>query len=157
MVLLAIRKHLHLSFCFILSLIFLPAEMSSITYPITPVAPKVPDVEGDVSNPETPSRKEKARSKQDIQIIAFLGSGDEITGKVYMPRSVDFKHYKNGLIYKKTVPLRDIFSIEILSFRKTLLRKSKNAVLYEFKPDRVKITTRDKIKGETRYRKTFFI
>ena len=129
----------------VISILFFSfSEILSITYPITPRPPQMPSVDNETSGSETSVKKELPRAKKHILITALLGSGDEITGKVYIPESVSFKHYKNGLIYKKTIFLKDIFSIEILRFKKALVKKNKNTTLYEFKPLRVKIITKDK-------------
>ena len=135
----------HRCLAFVFSFIAVISNQYAIRYPITPVEPKTPSVEGykKPASKSTTTKKLKV-VEQDIYVKTILGSGDELAGSVRIPEKIEFKHYKNGLIFKKNLLIEDISSIEIQSFRKKLLWKKEKISFYEFKPSKVKIITKSK-------------
>jgi len=104
--------------------------------PKDPNDPKVADVS------EKKSKKiNKVQKKMDsVQIIAIFGSGDEVQGEIELPEKITFRHYKNGLMYTKTVGVEEIKTITVLNYREAKVRKGKKNTFVEFKPDNIEIS-----------------
>ena len=125
--------------------VLLASQVFSIRYPVTPSEPKSPAVE--TQNPgmkTTVKKKDEKVPKTKVRIKVFLGSGDELNGSIQAPEKLKFKHYKGSLRYQKTIAVNDISLIEILSFKKNLIRKKGLSEFYEFKPSRIKILMKNK-------------
>ena len=122
----------------------LESQVFSIRYPVTPSEPKSPAVETQNPGTTTVKKKDEKAPTTKTRIKVFLGSGDELNGFIQAPEKLKFKHYKGGLTYQKTISVNDISLIEILSFKKNLIRKKGSSEFYEFKPSRIKILMKNK-------------
>jgi len=104
-----------------------------------PKDPNTPHV-SDVSQKETKDAKKIKQKKETVQIIAILGSGDEVQGEIKLPEKITFRHYKNGLLYTKTVGVHNIKTITVTAYREHKVRKTKKNTYVEFEPDDIEIT-----------------
>ncbi len=120
-----------------------PKQYFSISYPVTPLLPKNPKLDG---KSNTPTNKVPSKAKKEIKVAVILGSGDEIYGKIQSPKSIHFQHYKNGLLYKKKITPQNIDFIKILRFKKKEISRSKSSIHYDFRPDKVMLVLKDKKK-----------
>ena len=134
---------------FLVGSIVLMSQTYAIRYPVSPNEPKTPLVEGyektdSSKTSKKPNQTIDQKFQKEIHIKVVLGSGDELTGFIKAPEKVRFEHYKNGLVFKKTMQVEDISSVEIKSFQKELKWKKKAQYFYEFKPFKIRILTKDK-------------
>ncbi len=119
-------------------------SLSAIRYPITPQEPNSPTVESSKENTTATHLKKTKDEKIRVRVKVLLGSGDELNGFIQTPKTLKFKHYRNGFIYRKKIFTHDISLIEIVSFQKNLIRTKKSWKFYEFKPSLIKITMKNK-------------
>ncbi|MCS6984880.1 MAG: hypothetical protein NZM25_07145 [Leptospiraceae bacterium] len=102
----------------------------AIRYPVTPSEPSIPQEE---------SKKRKEGQVSLLKVKVKLGSGDELFGEISLPSSITFSHYKNGLLFRKTLRPEEIKKIRILSYRESRA----SASLFEYEPERTQILTKD--------------
>lgn len=90
------------------------------------------------------TKKEKKQKR--VEVIVILGTTDEVRGYIYLPRTITFKHYKNGLTYEKTIEPEQLQSIDIKEYSKHAGggSKSKKRVFYRFEPSLVLIKLTDR-------------
>jgi len=129
---------------FILSVVALAAnDLSLPSYPIDPGYPQGPQ-----SNESGKNQTTAAGATVKVEIIAVLGTTDEVRGYIILPEKIFFKHYKNGLVYDKNITPDDLQSISILEYVKSDDGKKSKEIFYQFEPSAVEI----KLKDNTSYR-----
>ncbi|MDH5721355.1 MAG: hypothetical protein OEZ13_12180 [Spirochaetia bacterium] len=111
--------------------------------PASVVEPKEPSVGYEEKKKK---RKDQNENEDKIQIQAkvTLGSRDEISGFIYLPQTIAFRHYKNGLIFEKKLFIKEIEYIEVLEYSQKKIKESPKESLFEFEPSRVKIKLKNK-------------
>ncbi|MDH5717090.1 MAG: hypothetical protein OEZ22_05575 [Spirochaetia bacterium] len=124
--------------------LFNNTNILGITYPVTPAEPKVENTESNEDIEKKIEKKENNTANKKIQVKITLGSTDELIGFIYAPVKITFSHYKNGLMYKKTVDPVEINEIEILEYKKKKINNLTDGDLFEFEPNWIKINLKNK-------------
>ena len=83
----------------------------------------------------TETQKPKSDSKsQTLKVTLELGDGRSISGNIKFnaPDKITINHTKNDISYTKVISLQDFSEIQILKWKGTHLRKSKEGEVYKF-------------------------
>lgn len=119
---------------------------NDISLPSYPVDPSYPQVQPGQQNQKTGDTKNQNPSASvKIEVIAILGTSDEVRGYVMLPEKISFKHYKNALVYEKNIVPDDLQSITIQEYsRQGDNASGKNKItFYQFEPSAVEIKLKD--------------
>lgn len=127
--------------CNILIVIFLAARIFSIDEPKSPNLPLDPDE----TSSDRDVRGEK-NSKEDMvySLSVRLCDGREIIGKWQShANEFSFTHIKNRVMYAKSLKVKNIASINIVSWKLVKLKEKTDGAPYQLIPESIKIITRD--------------
>jgi hypothetical protein len=116
-------------------------DISLPSYPVDPGYPQGPQTNEAKKNQTTTNTVK-------VEIIAVLGTTDEVRGYILLPDRISFKHYKNGLVYDKNITPDDLQSISIQEYSKEDDGKKTKETFYTFEPSAIEI----KLKDNTSYR-----
>ncbi|MDH4262033.1 MAG: hypothetical protein OEV78_03200 [Spirochaetia bacterium] len=124
---------------------------NDISLPSYPVDPGFPQVEQSQNNKSTEVKNQIPPSTMKVEIIAILGTSDEVRGFIILPEKISFKHYKNGLVYDKNISPDELQSISILEYLKQDNNqdnskegtKKPKMIFYQFEPSTVEIKLKD--------------
>jgi len=107
-----------------------------------------PNLPQNPANPASPAMAEKKKPKPaddeiliQLETIVYLGSGDDLEGTILFPEKISFKHYKNGLVFDKTVSPLDIREIKVLEYSGSSDDpENSDKRFFEFEPSSVQLT-----------------
>lgn len=107
-----------------------------ISLPTYPVEPSYSDTKAE-------AQKENTTNVKRYEVMVILGTTDEIRGTISVPESISFKHYKNGLLYEKTIEPEELQSVAILEYSKSEAGSSGTKKFFKFEPSLVEVKLKD--------------
>jgi hypothetical protein len=117
-----------------------------VTLPSYPVDPDFPQVQQNPRNRQNKtieSKNQTPTATMKVEIIAILGTTDEVRGYILLPEKISFKHYKNGLVYDKNISPDELQSINILEYTKVDDGNKGKVSFFQFEPSAVEVKLKD--------------